>query len=323
MDCSKPVHIIDTTIADRASAHGGPWDSASVKDAARCIEAAGAHTIEAGNPGARPGEAALVAAVASAVRSETAAVAHCNTAAVDAAAATLKDAAQPVIHVWADTAAGGRASGVSLEAPGASNERGARAAVLRAVDEAVRRARVHTPVVMFTAAGAAETERPFLRQCVLTAIEAGAARVAIADTPGCASPAAYAAMTADINALANGRAAVFAQGHAGRAHTASSLAAAVHGGAAGMAVTLAPYAIDTGVAALFTEVMKRLACHGAAAAGAVDSRRVEAAQAAIAEAFGVALAHAPAITEPTGVVQVLAGPAGMRGHPEAPRAIPA
>jgi 2-isopropylmalate synthase len=69
---------------------------------------------------------------------------------------------------------------------------------LRRIDQAVRRAADGGATVQFSAEDATRADRVFLRQCVETAVCAGAVRVNVPDTVGFAAPEEYGEMVGEI-----------------------------------------------------------------------------------------------------------------------------
>jgi 2-isopropylmalate synthase len=73
-----------------------------------------------------------------------------------------------------------------------------RADAVRAIQHCIAGACGRVPAVQFTALDVTCAERPFLRQCIETAILAGADRVSLDASAGCRDPADHAALVADI-----------------------------------------------------------------------------------------------------------------------------
>jgi 2-isopropylmalate synthase len=149
-----------------------------------------------------------------------AALARCASRDIEAAARALEPAAWPVIHIVLG------ASDIHLEKKLGMT----RAEALRCIERSVAHARRLCGDVEFSVEDATRSERMFLRQCVLMAVDAGATRVNIADTVGCALPHEFGAMIGDVVSVADHRAVVSAHCHndLGLA-TANTLAAVMHG----------------------------------------------------------------------------------------------
>jgi 2-isopropylmalate synthase len=186
---SEKIRFFDTTLRDGEQTPGVRFSVEEKVAIARALEAAGIDTIEAGFPVSSPGDAAAVQAVAQAVAtSEVAALARCVPRDIDAAGDALRGAARPVMHVVIATSDLHMRRKLNMD----------RTAVVRAIGESVRRARRHSDTVEFSAEDATRTDAIFLRQCIATAIEAGATRVNIPDTVGWATPEEYGARIHDI-----------------------------------------------------------------------------------------------------------------------------
>ena len=254
---SRQVRIFDTTLRDGEQTPGVHFTADEKVELARRLEAFGAATIEAGFPASSPDDAAAVARVAAAVRDcEVAALARCRPGDVDAAAAALDGAVRPVIHVFLGV------SDIHL----ARKLRIPRAGAVRAVEESVRRAARHGMAVQFSAEDATRADRVFLRQCVQTAIEAGAERVNIPDTVGCALPEEYGALIADIVSFAGPDIIVSAHCHDDMGLSTANCLAAVRAGARQLEATVNGIGERAGNAAV-EEVAVVLAMKGIAGTG--------------------------------------------------------
>lgn len=219
---SKPyVRIWDTTMRDGEQTPGVHMTAEQKVAIARQLEAFGVDTIEAGFPASSQGDFEAVRAVAEAVHGcEVAALARCVPADIDRTVEALRPAQRPVLHVVMGV------SDIHLE----KKFRITRVEAVGLIAESVARARRHVPEVEFSAEDATRADRAFLRQCVWTAIEAGATRVNIADTVGCATPEEFGALISDIVRFVEGAAIVSAHCHddLGMA-TANTIAAVCHG----------------------------------------------------------------------------------------------
>jgi 2-isopropylmalate synthase len=226
---SKKVRIFDTTLRDGEQTPGVHITADQKVDIAQGLEAFGVTTIEAGFPASSPGDAAAVARVARTIRNcEVAALARCVPGDIDAAAEALRDAAQPVIHVFLGT------SDVHLE----TKLRMTRVRGVRAIQEAVSRARESVAEVQFSAEDATRTERPFLRQCIVAAVEAGATRINVPDTVGCATPREYAALIGDVVRLVGPDIVVSGHCHNDMGMATANTISAVEAGAGQVEVTV-------------------------------------------------------------------------------------
>jgi 2-isopropylmalate synthase len=216
------VRIFDTTLRDGEQTPGVHIPAAFKVEIARMLETFGVATIEAGFPASSPGDEAAVADVADTVsRCEVAALARCVSGDVDAACDAIARAAHPVVHVFLGV------SDVHLT----RKLRITRAQAIRAIETAVSRARERIDVVQFSAEDATRAERVFLRQCVETAIDAGATRVNIPDTVGCSMPVDYGELIADVVRYVDGAAMVCAHCHDDMGLATANTIAAIEAGA--------------------------------------------------------------------------------------------
>lgn len=226
---SVQVRIFDTTLRDGEQTPGVHIPAVSKVEIARMLEDFGVATIEAGFPASSPGDKASVADVAKAVECcEVAALARCVPGDVDAACETVVQAVHPVVHVFLGV------SDIHLS----RKLRMTRAEAIRAIERAVKQARERVDVVQFSAEDATRTERVFLRQCVETAVDAGAARINIPDTVGCAMPGEYAELIGDVVRYVDGAAMVCAHCHDDMGLATANTVAAIQAGARQVEVTV-------------------------------------------------------------------------------------
>ncbi|GMW02269.1 MAG: hypothetical protein AMXMBFR84_34050 [Candidatus Hydrogenedentota bacterium] len=223
------VRVFDTTLRDGEQTPGVHITPLEKVEIARRLEAFGVSTIEAGFPISSPGDAEAARLVAKAVRHcEVAAMARCVEADVEAAADSLREAQYPVVHVFLG------ASDIHLT----RKLRMTRAEAIRAIDRSVRAARNRVAAVQFSAEDATRAERPFLRQCVETAILAGATRINLPDTVGFALPEEYAAMIADMVHFVDRSVLVSAHCHNDMGFATANSIAAIRAGARQVEVTV-------------------------------------------------------------------------------------
>ncbi len=226
---SVQVRIFDTTLRDGEQTPGVHIPSEYKVEVARMLEDFGVATIEAGFPASSPGDKAAVSEVARVVqRCEVAALARCVPGDVDAACEAVSRAVHPVVHVFLGV------SDIHL----ARKLRMTRAQAIRAIERVVSRARERVEVVQFSAEDATRTERVFLRQCVETAINAGATRINIPDTVGCAVPVEYAEIIDDVVRYVDGAAMVCAHCHDDMGMATANSVAAIQAGAGQVEVTV-------------------------------------------------------------------------------------
>jgi 2-isopropylmalate synthase len=223
------VYIFDTTLRDGEQTPGVHFSPEQKVQIARELEALGVDTIEAGFPASSPGDHEAVRRVCDAVeRCEVAALARCVEADIEAAVSALSSARRPVVHLVLG------ASDIHLQAKLGLT----RAEALRRVEKCVRFARERAPLVQFSPEDATRAERAYLRQMVLTAVDAGATRINIPDTVGFATPWEYAERIAEIVAAVPEGVRVAAHCHDDLGLATANTLAAVHAGAREVQVTV-------------------------------------------------------------------------------------
>jgi 2-isopropylmalate synthase len=179
------VRIFDTTLRDGEQSPGFSMNVAEKLLLARQLEQLGVDVIEAGFPIASRGDLEAVRAVAGEIRMcQVAALARAKQEDVDAALQALEPARRPRLHVFLAT------SDLHLH----YKLRITRAEALRAIRTMVRYGRKHCADVEFSAEDASRSDIEFLRECMVTAAEAGATTLNIPDTVGYAVPEEYAAI---------------------------------------------------------------------------------------------------------------------------------
>lgn len=237
----KVVRIFDTTLRDGEQTPGVHMTASQKVQIAQALEAFGVNTIEAGFPASSPGDAAAVAAVAAAVRTaEVAALARCRKEDIDAAAKALETAARPVIHVFLGI------SDIHLQ-----HKMGiTRAKAVRLIEDAVAQAHRHVGAVEFSCEDATRADPIFLRQCISAALCAGATRINIPDTVGCAMPEEYGALIAGVRAFVPESVIVAAHCHDDLGLATANTVAAVRHGAMQVEVTVNGIGERAGNAAL-------------------------------------------------------------------------
>lgn len=276
---SKEIRFFDTTLRDGEQTPGVRYSVEQKVAIARALAEAGVSTIEAGFPVSSPGDAEAVRAVARTVGStEVAALARCVARDVDAVGEALAEAERPVVHVFIAT------SDCHLE----KKLRMDRSEVVRAIGQSVRRARQYTGVVEFSAEDATRADLIFVRQCVATAIEAGATRINLPDTVGWATPEEYAAIIGEtVRFIGDARIMVSAHCHNDLGMATANTLAAVRAGARQVEVTVNGIGERAGNAAL-EEVAVALRAK-AIAPHRVETTRLRGISAMVAEATGIAV----------------------------------
>lgn len=179
------VIIFDTTLRDGEQSPGCSMNLNEKLEIAHALRDLGVDVIEAGFPIASPGDFEAVQEIARRVEGPIiAGLARCNPADIDRAAAAVKDAARPRVHVFLATSAIHREFKLKMS----------RDEIVRRAVEGVMRARDQIEDVEFSPEDAARTELDFLAEVVEKAIEAGATTLNIPDTVGYAVPSHYAAI---------------------------------------------------------------------------------------------------------------------------------
>ncbi len=270
------VRIFDTTLRDGEQTPGVHVSADQKVDIARRLEAFGVTTIEAGFPSSSPGDHEAVARVAQAVtQCEVAALARCIRSDIDAVVSALEAAARPVVHVVLGT------SDIHLR-----DKLGmTRADAVRCVRESVGYARDRVAEVEFSLEDATRTERPFVHQIVQTAVEAGATRINIADTVGCALPCEFGLMIDDVVRRAGPEVIVSAHCHNDMGLATANTIAAVQHGARQVEVTVNGIGERAGNTSL-EEVAVVLAMKGIASTG-IDLTQIAALSAKVEDATGI------------------------------------
>lgn len=270
------VSIFDTTLRDGEQTPGVHITPEQKVQLARELEAAGVDVIEAGFPASSPGDAAAVSAVANAVvRPRVAALARCVTADIEAAARALAPARHPVVHIVLGV------SDIHLE----HKLHLRRVEVIQHIEKAVRHARALAETVEFSLEDATRADPVFVRQCVDTAVTAGARVVNIADTVGSAVPEEFAALIGGIVVFVDGAATISAHCHDDLGLAVANSLAAVRAGARQVEVTVNGIGERAGNSAL-EQVAVALALKGIANSG-IQHERLAGLSAAVAAVTGV------------------------------------
>ncbi len=186
---SDRLIIFDTTLRDGEQSPGASMNLGEKLEVAHALAELGVDVIEAGFPIASPGDFEAVEAIARQVEGPIiCGLAHCNAADIDRAAAAVKPAAKPRIHVFLATSAIHREFKLKMD----------KAGIIKVAVEAVKRAKGYCDDIEFSPEDAARTELDFLTEVVERAIDAGATTINIPDTVGYAMPSQYAATIAHL-----------------------------------------------------------------------------------------------------------------------------
>ena len=173
------IYFFDTTLRDGEQSPGASMNVSQKMRVARALSRLKVDVIEAGFPIASQGDFEAVRLIAREIRDcRIAALARTNEKDIDTAWEAIKDAEDPLIHVFVST------SEIHMK----HMLKKTREEVLEMAIEGVKRAVKHTPNVEFSAQDASRTDPDFLAQIVEAAITAGAKIVNIPDTVGYAVP---------------------------------------------------------------------------------------------------------------------------------------
>lgn len=196
---SERVLIFDTTLRDGEQAPGFSMQPEHKLKLARQLQCLGVDVIEAGFPIASAEDAAGVEAVARTCREVgVAALARAVEADVRCAAAALRQAVRPRLHVFVAT------SDIHLQ----HKLRKSRSQVLEEAAAAVALARTFVDDVEFSAEDATRSDPEYLTQVLGAAVAAGATTLNIPDTVGYTVPGEYAALLVRLRRDVPGAAAV-------------------------------------------------------------------------------------------------------------------
>jgi 2-isopropylmalate synthase len=176
------VKIFDTTLRDGEQSPGATMTTTEKLQVAEQLVLLQVDIIEAGFPSASPGDLAAVKAIARAVHgASVAALARANQRDIDLAWEGVREAEQPVIHVFLAT------SDIHLE----HKLHMSREQALQCVHDMVTYARHLCPMVEFSAEDATRSNRDYLCQVFEVAIRAGASTINVPDTVGYSFPNEY------------------------------------------------------------------------------------------------------------------------------------
>jgi 2-isopropylmalate synthase len=179
----RRIAILDTTLSDGGRAPGSCMSLDEKLEVARQLARLGVDIIEAGRPGAGPGDFASVKEIARVVRGPTiASLARAADGDIDAAWEAVRGAERPRIHVVLAVSPPYLEHGLKMRPDEA----------LELAGSAVRRARGLCAEVQFSAEDATRSDPEFLCSVLQVAIEAGASIVNVPDTAGYAIPDEFA-----------------------------------------------------------------------------------------------------------------------------------
>jgi 2-isopropylmalate synthase len=179
----RRISIFDTTLRDGEQSPGIALQPHEKAEIAEQLERLGVDVVEAGFPGASPGDFEGVRAVARTLRAPTvAALARTVQADLDAAGEALADARRSRIHIFLATSPLHMEKKLGLEPQ----------EVVRHARWAVDYAATRVDEVEFSCEDATRSDPDFVARVCRVAIEAGATVINLPDTVGYALPAQYA-----------------------------------------------------------------------------------------------------------------------------------
>ena len=184
----RKIYFLDTTLRDGEQTPGVSFHIHEKVELALKLESMGVDMIEAGFPGASPGDFKAVQAVANSVSTGVCALARCTPNDITAAYKALEGAKKPRIHVFIATSPLHRKVKLNM-----SKEQ-----VLNAAIEGVRLAKSYVKDVEFSCEDATRTEIEFLREVCSAVIANGATTINLPDTVGYATVNEYGNLIEDI-----------------------------------------------------------------------------------------------------------------------------
>jgi 2-isopropylmalate synthase len=185
MGDSAVVKIFDTTLCDGEQSPGATMTLDEKQQVADQLMRLNVDIIEAGFPATSPGELASVKEIAQRLRGvAVAGLARANTTDIDAAWEAVREAEQPVIHVFFAT------SEIHLQ----HKLMMSREEALQQIRAMVAYARNLCPAVEFSAEDATRSDWDYLCRVFATAIKSGATTINVPDTVGYTLPQEYEAL---------------------------------------------------------------------------------------------------------------------------------
>ena len=177
---SEPhVKIFDTTLRDGEQAPGFSMTVEAKMVVARALRDLNVDIIEAGFAAASPGDFAAVQTIAREIEGpRICSLSRLNEPDIEAAARAVEPAARRRVHTFIGTSPTHRDAKLKMT----------KGEILKAISEKVRFACAACDDVEFSPEDAIRTERDFLTEAVLAAIEAGAQTINIPDTVGYTTP---------------------------------------------------------------------------------------------------------------------------------------
>src|SRR5579859_6302665 len=201
---AERIQIFDTTLRDGEQSPGCSMHLQEKLEMARQLERLNVDIIEAGFPIASEGDFEAVRAIASEIRGPIiAALARANEKDIHRAADALRGAARPRLHTFLAT------SDIHLE----YKLHKTREQALRQIAEMVALAASLVPDVEFSPEDAGRTDRAYLIEVCLAAVEAGARVLNLPDTVGYCLGPEYERMFREISESLSGKEGVMLSTH--------------------------------------------------------------------------------------------------------------
>lgn len=178
----RKINIFDTTLRDGEQSPGVNLNFSEKLEIAKQLERLNVDIIEAGFPAASRGDFNSVQEIAKAIKNcSVTGLARSVKSDIDAAWESLKDGAEPRIHVFLATSPIHREYKLKMT----------KEQVIEQAVQSIKYAAQKFPLIQWSAEDACRTELPFLAEIVEAAIQAGARIINIPDTVGYITPKEY------------------------------------------------------------------------------------------------------------------------------------
>jgi 2-isopropylmalate synthase len=254
---NRSVSVFDTTLRDGDQTPGVHFSYDDKVAMARMLDSQGVGVIEAGFPASSPGDFKAVQRIAEIVENaEVAALARCVPADIEQMVEALKPARKPVGHLVLGVSDIHLTKKFNITRPEA----------IRIIRDSIAQVKEHFDEVQFSFEDATRTETAFLRNVIQVAVDAGATRINLPDTVGCALPNEYGRMIADAVAVTKHKVMISAHCHNDLGMATANSVAAVQNGAAQVEVTVNGIGERAGNAS-FEEVVAAISLKGIADTG--------------------------------------------------------
>lgn len=178
----RKVNIFDTTLRDGEQSPGVNLNFSEKLEIAKQLERLSVDIIEAGFPAASKGDFSSVQTIAQTIKNcSVTGLARSVQSDIDAAWESLKDGAEPRLHVFIATSPIHREHKLKMT----------KEQVVENAVQSIKYAAKKFPIIQWSAEDACRTELPFLAEIVEAAIQAGANVINIPDTVGYITPKEY------------------------------------------------------------------------------------------------------------------------------------